>query len=106
MSLRSAGHNCCYCCLHLCSKRSQKNQRLAAKYEKRKLLRRAAAEEIAAGVVQYVDEMSEHDARIAELEAQAADDGCDEPRCSCHARRAAAVDAPDAMRAVDNNSKL
>lgn len=103
MSLRISGHAHCYRCMRFSAPRSQSNQRRDAKHAKRKHLRRVASEEIAAGVVQHVDETSEHDARIAELEAQAADDGCDEPRCSCHARRAAAVDA---LSAVDNNRKL
>lgn len=93
MSLSLANHSLCIQCQRYSSERRKASVRRAAKLALRKHGRAAAAREVRDGIELRDWLLEEARARAAMLRIEADDEGCDEPSCGCHARRASAMAA-------------
>ena len=101
MSLALSGHGHCIQCQRYETDRRKASVRRCAKHARSKLARRVAREEIADGVEMHDDAEQERAARLYALRLDALDEGCDGPECSCHARRAAAIEELTALRRTE-----
>ena len=101
MSLALSGHGHCIQCQRYETDRRKTSVRRCAKHARSKLDRRDARDEITEGEWAREDEQRELAARLYALRLDALDEGCDGPTCSCHARRAAAVEELNALRRTE-----
>lgn len=97
MSLALSKHGHCIQCQRYATDRRKASVRRCAKHARSKLTRRDARDEIIEGEWAREDEQRELAARLYALRIDALDEGCDGPTCSCHARRAAAIEELNAL---------